>query len=66
VVVLHGLWDGLPQLIDALTGSGLDVFVGQGSVAVAGLVILGVRWREAVHRQLAAPSEPALAAATSK
>lgn len=52
VVVLHGLWDGLPQIIAALTGSGLDVFIGQGIVGIAGLVILAMRWREAVRREL--------------
>src|SRR5690242_583498 len=30
VVVLHGLWDGLPPLIEAITGSGTDVLIGQG------------------------------------
>jgi protease PrsW len=62
VVVLHGLWDGLPQLIAALTGSGLDVFLGQGSVGVAGLIILWMRWREAVRRQLISDGAPAVAA----
>ena len=52
VVVLHGLWDGLPQVIGVLTGSGLDVFLGQGAVGIAGLIILWFRWREAVHRGL--------------
>ena len=52
VVVLHGLWDGLPQVIGPLMGSGLDVFIGQGIVGIAGLVILSARWREAVRREL--------------
>jgi RsiW-degrading membrane proteinase PrsW (M82 family) len=57
VVVLHGLWDGLPPLIAALTGSGLDVLIGQGAVGLAGLIILWFRYREAVRRQLqAAPA----------
>jgi RsiW-degrading membrane proteinase PrsW (M82 family) len=50
VVVLHGLWDGLPPLIAALTGSGIDVIVGQGAVGIAGLIILWFRFREAVRR----------------
>lgn len=50
VVVLHGLWDGLPQLIGELTSSGLDVLIGQGLVGLAGLVILWFRYREAVRR----------------
>jgi RsiW-degrading membrane proteinase PrsW (M82 family) len=57
VVVLHGLWDWLPGLIGAVTGSGLDVLISQGLVGLAGLVILWFRWREAVRRQL----NPALA-----
>jgi RsiW-degrading membrane proteinase PrsW (M82 family) len=50
VVVLHGLWDGLPAVISALTGSGTDVLVGQGLVGLAGLIILGFRYREAIRR----------------
>jgi RsiW-degrading membrane proteinase PrsW (M82 family) len=50
VVVLHGLWDGLPDVISALTGSGVDVLVGQGLVALAGLIILWFRYREALRR----------------
>jgi hypothetical protein len=52
VAVLHGLWDGLPPLVGALTGSGLDVIISQGAVGLAGLIILWTRWREAVHREL--------------
>jgi RsiW-degrading membrane proteinase PrsW (M82 family) len=55
VVVLHGLWDGLPPLVGALTGSGLDVVISQGTVGLAGLVILWWRWREAVRLALVAP-----------
>lgn len=57
VVVLHGLWDGLPSVIDAVTGSGLDVLIGQGLVGVAGLVILWFRFREAIRPE----RRPALA-----
>jgi protease PrsW len=57
VVVLHGLWDGLPGLINAITGSGLDVFISQGLIGLAGLVILWFRYREATRRELG----PALA-----
>src|ERR1700736_4839692 len=52
VVVLHGLWDGLPQLVGIMTGQGLDVLLSQGAVGLAGLVILWLRWREAVRRQI--------------
>jgi protease PrsW len=50
VVVLHGLWDGLPGLIGAVTGSGLDVLISQGLIGIAGLVILWFRYSEAVRR----------------
>src|ERR1700682_4752081 len=53
VVVLHGLWDGLPQLVGTITGQGLDVFLSQGAVGLVGLIILWFRWREAVRRQVA-------------
>jgi RsiW-degrading membrane proteinase PrsW (M82 family) len=49
---LHGLWDGLPSVITAYLGSGLDVFVGQMIVGGLGLFILWLRWREARRLQL--------------
>src|SRR5579864_8585797 len=61
VVILHGLWDGLPMLINAFTGSGLDVFIGQGLVGLAGLVILWFRYREAVRRETLSQPGAALA-----
>ena len=61
VVILHGLWDGLPVLINAFTGSGLDVFIGQGLVGLAGLVILWFRYREAVRRETLSQPGAALA-----
>jgi len=51
VVVLHGLWDGLPILLGALMVSGLDVLLGQVLVGLAGLIILWRQWREAVRRE---------------
>jgi RsiW-degrading membrane proteinase PrsW (M82 family) len=53
VVILHGLWDGLPGVIAFFTGSGLDVFISQSLVGVAGLIILWLRWRDAVRLQTA-------------
>jgi len=53
VVILHGLWDGLPILIGAFVSSGIDLFIGQSLVAAAGLFILWQRWREAVRLQAA-------------
>jgi len=53
VVILHGLWDGVPGVVNAFTGSGLDVFLSQSLVGLIGLFILWRRWREAVRLQLA-------------
>jgi RsiW-degrading membrane proteinase PrsW (M82 family) len=58
VVALHGLWDGLPQLVGALTGSDLGVIAAQAAVGLAGLIILWFRWRDAVRRQAHAPWTP--------
>jgi RsiW-degrading membrane proteinase PrsW (M82 family) len=52
VVILHGLWDGLPSVVGAFTGSGLDVFISQSLIGLVGLVILWRRWREAVQLQI--------------
>ncbi len=53
VVVLHGLWDGLPGIVGGITGSFLDVLISQSLVGFIGLFLLWRRWREAVHLQLA-------------
>jgi RsiW-degrading membrane proteinase PrsW (M82 family) len=53
VVVLHGLWDGLPIIMSAFFSSGLDIFTGQSLVAGTGLFILWWRWREGVRLQAA-------------
>jgi RsiW-degrading membrane proteinase PrsW (M82 family) len=53
VVALHGLWDGLPGVVDTITGSGLDVFISQSVIGLAGLFILWRKWREAVRLQAA-------------
>jgi RsiW-degrading membrane proteinase PrsW (M82 family) len=57
VAILHGLWDGLPQVVAALTGPGLDVLLVQGVIGLAGLAILWFRWREAVRRELGPVSQ---------
>ena len=51
VVVLHGLWDGVPGLLAAFFSPGLDVFIGQFFIGVLGLFILRRRWREARRLQ---------------
>jgi RsiW-degrading membrane proteinase PrsW (M82 family) len=53
VVILHGLWDGLPGLISALVTSGPDVFIAQTTIGLVGLLILWRRWREARRLQVA-------------
>lgn len=52
VSILHGLWDGLPGLITALFGAGLDVFVAAATIGLIGLFILWRRWREAKRLQM--------------
>jgi RsiW-degrading membrane proteinase PrsW (M82 family) len=47
VVVLHGLWDGLPSLIESFTSSAKAVFIGQGIIGVLGVVILMRLWFQA-------------------
>jgi RsiW-degrading membrane proteinase PrsW (M82 family) len=51
VVILHGLWDGLPEVIANLVSSGLDVMIGQAAVGIVGLLVLWRQWREAVRRE---------------
>jgi RsiW-degrading membrane proteinase PrsW (M82 family) len=51
VSILHAMWDGLPSAITPMLGQGLDVFVVQGLIGLAGLIILWRRWREAVRLQ---------------
>jgi RsiW-degrading membrane proteinase PrsW (M82 family) len=51
VVILHGLWDGLPKLVAQIAPLGLDVFSAQLAVGVAGILILWRRWREARRLQ---------------
>ena len=56
-----GLWDGLPPVVAAATGPGMDVFLAQGAIGLAGLVILWFRWREAIRRELGPGVVPAVA-----
>jgi RsiW-degrading membrane proteinase PrsW (M82 family) len=51
VVILHGLWDGLPGLIAVFVSSGPDIFIAQAIVGATGLFILWRRWREAARLQ---------------
>ncbi len=58
VVILHGLWDGLPGIVAFITASGLDVLISQGLVGVVGLFLLWLRWRRAVRQETEPASAP--------
>jgi hypothetical protein len=51
VVVLHGLWDGLPSVLAQVVRADFDIFLAEMSIGAIGLVILWRRWQEAVRRQ---------------
>lgn len=48
VVVLHGLWDGLPDAVEIGLPFGISLPAGQTLVAIVSLVLLRRRWHEAV------------------
>ncbi len=52
VVILHGLWDGLPGVVSAIFSPGLDVFIGQAIVGGVSIFILLRRWSEAQRLQM--------------
>jgi protease PrsW len=52
VVVLHGLWDAVPLIMAAFLLPGLDVFIGQALVGLAGALILWWRWRQATQTNI--------------
>ncbi len=47
VVLLHGLWDGLPGFLAMIVSSGIDILLAQLAIGAAGLYVLWRRWREA-------------------
>lgn len=57
VSLLHALWDGLTLVVAAISGPGLGVFIAEGAVGIIGLIVLWIRWREAVRLQLIMPPE---------
>jgi RsiW-degrading membrane proteinase PrsW (M82 family) len=57
VVLLHGLWDGLPGFLAMIVSSGVDILLAQLAIGAAGLWVLWRRWREAVRP--AVPPAPA-------
>jgi RsiW-degrading membrane proteinase PrsW (M82 family) len=52
VVILHGLWDGLPGVVSVILSPGLDVLIGQAVIGGAGIFILWRRWSEARRLQM--------------
>ncbi len=52
VVILHGLWDGLPGVIAVILSPGLDVLIGQAAIGAISLFILWRRWSEARRLQI--------------
>jgi RsiW-degrading membrane proteinase PrsW (M82 family) len=52
VVILHGLWDGLPTVLSKVVPSGLDVLIAQVAIGIVGLFILWRRWREGARLAL--------------
>lgn len=57
VSLLHGLWDGLPPVVAFIFSPGLDVLVAQAVVALVGIFILWLRYREALRQQRAQLAE---------
>lgn len=57
VSILHAMWDGLTLVVAAISGPGLGVFIAEGAVGIIGLIVLWIRWREAVRLQLIMPPE---------
>ncbi len=53
VVVLHGLWDGLPGWLQIMLPLGIGLPAGQTAVALIGIFLLVRRYREAVQREVA-------------
>jgi len=47
VVVLHGLWDGIPSVIRMFTSSVKAVFIGEGVIGAIGIIILIRLWSKA-------------------
>jgi RsiW-degrading membrane proteinase PrsW (M82 family) len=51
VVILHGLWDGVPGVLSTITLPGIDILIGQVMVGSVGIYILWRRWREGLRLQ---------------
>ena len=57
VAILHGLWDGLPGFISLFITGGPDIVIAELLVAVTSLIILAVRWRDAIRREQKVPEQ---------
>ncbi|WP_269851514.1 PrsW family intramembrane metalloprotease [Methanosarcina horonobensis] len=57
VSILHAMWNGLPLVISSVLNPVLAVFITDGVIGIVGLVILWLRWREAVRLQTVLPPE---------
>ena len=57
VSILHAMWDGLTLIFASVSDPGLGVFVAEGVIGIIGLLVLWVRWREAVRLQAVMPPE---------
>jgi RsiW-degrading membrane proteinase PrsW (M82 family) len=44
VVVLHGLWNGIPSVIGMFTSSGKAIFIGESIIGALGILILTRLW----------------------
>lgn len=47
VVLLHGLWDGVPFVISFIIPSVHAILIGQLVIGISGMIILNRRWQEA-------------------
>ncbi len=52
VSVLHALWNGVPFMVSALLGSGLDVLVAQVTLGVISILLLWRQWLQAISLPL--------------
>jgi len=50
VAVLHGLWDGIPSVIEMFTSSGKAIFIGEGIIGAIGIALLARFWFEAKNQ----------------
>ncbi|WP_255361957.1 PrsW family intramembrane metalloprotease [Methanosarcina sp. A14] len=56
VSILHATWDGLPLVVSSIFGQDLGVLIAWGVIGAVGLLILWIRWKEAIRLQMVLPS----------